>query len=141
MDINNQKAAKALGLDEKIIMSISQNGQTISFDDYQKVVREMSASSNELYKKGAIIYYDNSQDDALAIPFLLRAADEGIIDALYVLSEAYAYGYGVDKNADKCVSYLMKGIDAGSSSCYFLAAKFLDNGYILKKIQKIHFII
>ena len=59
MDITIQNAAKALGLDVAFVLSKSQNGQSITFDMYKKIVTELNDGSNELYKRGANIYYDN----------------------------------------------------------------------------------
>ena len=111
----------------------SSDNENITYDDYKQLVCNIFAASDKLYDLGAKVYYDNSKDDALAIPLFERAAKEGELRAVVVLAEAYAYGFGVEKNADKCVEYLQRGIDADSPFCYYLASKLMEKGEILVK--------
>ena len=133
MNISINTVSEALEKTEEYIkwQCPSSNKGSVTYDDYKQLVRILYAASDKLYDLGAKIYYDNSKDDALAIPLFERAAQEGELRAVNVLAEAYAYGFGVEKNADKCVEYLQRGIDADSPFCYYLASKLMEKGEIL----------
>ncbi len=135
MNIDISTAAALLGNSEdiKYYCIVYANNNSISYEDYKTLVELMHETKEEIYDLGSKIYYDNSKDDALAIPLFIRAAEEGEIRAVNTLAEAYAYGFGIEKNADKCVEYLQRGIDAESPFCYFLASKLMEKGEILIK--------
>lgn len=140
MNIDAKTAARALGKADYefevlcgIVWGISLKSGSITYEDYKKLVGCLLYSRDKFYELGTKIYYDNDRDDKLAIPLLEEADKRGETRAVGILAEAYAYGFGVEKNADKCVEYLQRGIDADSPFCYYLASKLMEKGEILVK--------
>jgi len=106
----------------------------IPYTEYEKLVQRYGGdNAEELYKKGASVYYDKSGRYLLAIPFFERAASKGNIYAINALIEAYYKGLGVEKDVNKCVYYINKGIDLSSSYAIFMAAELSIKGSFLKK--------
>lgn len=79
MRINIEKAAKVLKMNPSSIMLSCSTKDSISLEEYSMLVKKVQGTCSELYRMGADVYYDNNQEDVLAIPLLSRAVEEVVL--------------------------------------------------------------
>lgn len=136
MKISKQEAAKVIGISENAIDHLCgrYNETMISSEDYQRLIFHfVDFNANELYKTGYDIFFNLSLSDTLAIPFFEKAAGNGHVGAIDKLAEAYLHGFVVEKDIDKGLEYLQKGLDADSSWVNYCYGLLLYEGRILNK--------
>ncbi len=90
----------------------------------------------ELAKKGDVIaqyhlglMYDLVENDAEAVKWYRKAADQGLADAQYHLGVMYANGLGVPENDAEAVKWHRKAADQGDASAQYNLGFMYANGH------------
>lgn len=134
MKFKKDEIVKLLNLDIDDILGTGSKIEEVSYEDYKKLVdKYASKNGNDLFKKGKELFDDKTVDDALSIPFFLKAADEEVADAYHYLTLAYAYGYGVEENINKAINFALEGTRYEETySCFFIGNIFIEGKYVAK---------
>lgn len=64
-----------------------------------------------MYNKG----YGVNKDEAKALEYILKGAEQGDINAMIRAGQSYQYGWGVANDANKARAYYQKAVDNGST--------------------------
>ena len=98
------------------------NKQSFTFHNYKEhilpyVAKEEKPDTQKLFAKGKEYYFghgDTPRDFAKAVRWLLRAAEQGNVEAQYYVGWCYCLGDGVERDLDEAEKWFGKAADQGS---------------------------
>lgn len=129
-----EEIAKVLNLEIEDLLGAESENDELSLDDYKKLVDKYAGGNgNDLLKKGIELFEDKTVDDSLAVPFFLKAANEGVADAYHYLTLVFAFGYGVEVNMQMAINYALEGSKYEEPHCcFFIGSMFYEGDYLAK---------
>ncbi|MFZ6735701.1 tetratricopeptide repeat protein [Undibacterium sp. Ji42W] len=109
----------------------------------QKAVLELAQLSTEGYVKASYqlgwLYRDGrqvKQDDAEALKWFTKAAEQAHLDAAVMVADYYFDGRGVNKNLDEAIRWYSKAAEQGQSLAQIKLAHLYADGTGVKKDRK-----
>ena len=100
--------------------------------DIGELQEDANAGNVDAQMDLAMAYHDGSyglkRNDAEAVKWFTKAAEQGDLEGQYNLAIAYYHGYGVKKNINEAVKWFQKAAEQGYADAESILASAYQNG-------------